>query len=90
MAEKFGLENRENLLIEEMSELTQAIIKQKRKRSCERLEESQEMIVNHITEEIADVLNLLEQFMYLLNCESDVEKIKSEKIQRTIEKVMRK
>lgn len=85
IANNYGSYHQENLLIEEMSELTKAICKKKRFEmtldDCYALEE----IKNNIIEEIADVRLLLKQLVYLYDCENEVEKIEELKIKRTME-----
>lgn len=78
IARYFGLDNQENMLIEEMAELTQAICK------CRRTKKG---ITNNLIEEIADVKLMLEQVIYLLNCEESVTAVENQKIQRTIERI---
>ena len=71
LAEYFGIKTQINQMIEEMAELTQAFCKQNRG------------ITSNIIEELADVSLVLEQLIYLLGCNDDIEKIQKEKIERT-------
>lgn len=60
IADHYGLDSQLNILQEELAELIQAVSKFRRERS------------NHIIEEIADVLLMLDQIVYLLNKEFNV------------------
>lgn len=63
---------------EEVYELIEAIIKHE-SLGCE---------YKHIVEEIADVLNMVEQFMYYYDIDiQDVIEIKHQKIDRTIDRI---
>lgn len=68
-------ENQLDLLIEEMSELTQAICKRKRNRE------------HNIPEEIADVLIVIEQVSKLLEIETEVELERVSKIRLLKQKI---
>ena len=74
MIEHFGLESQENMLIEEMSELTKELCKKKRG------------LKHNIIEEIVDVQIVLEQIITVLNTE-ELKKIKNVKIRR-LEKML--
>lgn len=78
IADFYGYENQSHILIEEMAELTQAIIKMYRKKW---LADDVEEEVRHIKEEIADVEICLDQIKYLLECD-DLDEIKRYKIDR--------
>ena len=71
--EHYGYENQLKKLVEELRELEQAVI--------------YEHPDEHIKEEIADVLNLIEQITHYKHWESDIYKIKYFKIQRQIERM---
>ena len=66
-------------MVEELSELTKAICKYQRF--------SLPGYRNDIVDEIADVEIMTSQLKFLLNAESDVEKIKKVKIQRQLERI---
>lgn len=74
IANLYGIEKQENQLIEEMSELIQAICKKRRDRP------------NNIIEELADVKLVLDQVIYLLNADGEIHDIMEEKINRTLER----
>lgn len=78
IADFYGYENQSYILIEEMAELTQAIIKMYRKRW---LTDNVEEEIRHIKEEIADVEICLDQIKYLLEVD-DLDEIKRYKIER--------
>ena len=71
IAEFFGMKTQTNQLIEEMSELTQALCKRNRG------------IKSNIVEELADVRLVLNQMIYLMDCEEEVQSIEKSKIERT-------
>lgn len=71
IAEFFGIKTQTNQLIEEMSELTQALCKRNRG------------IKSNIVEELADVRLVLNQMIYLMDCEEEVQSIEKSKIERT-------
>ena len=71
----YGIEAQENVAIEELSELIQAICHTHRCR------------VNNIAEEIADCEIMLEQLKIINNCSDDVEKIKIEKLDRLCQRL---
>jgi NTP pyrophosphatase (non-canonical NTP hydrolase) len=74
----FGEKEQEEVAIEEMAELTQAITHKHRGRE------------HNIPEEIADVEIMLEQLKIINNCASEVEYIKQQKINRLYNKVFDK
>ena len=77
IADHFGYEKQKNLLIEEMAELIQALNKFDRKKDEEAYE--------NIIEEMADVELTMEQAQYLLASDRQtIDKIKEEKIERTL------
>ncbi len=71
IAEFLGIKTQTNQLIEEMSELTQALCKKNRG------------IKSNIVEELADVRLVLNQMIYLMDCEEEVQAIEKSKIDRT-------
>ena len=77
IADHFGYEKQKNLLIEEMAELIQALNKFDRKKNEEAYE--------NVIEEMADVELTVEQTQYLLAVDRQtIDKIKEEKIERTL------
>lgn len=87
IAKKFGIDVRENFLIEEMSELTQAICK------CKRVRDSslsagidKEAVNKNLIEELADVKLVMEQLIYLLGCENEVIEAENQKYAKMLEK----
>lgn len=73
--ETYGEEAQENVAIEELSELIQAICHKHRGRR------------NNISEEIADCEIMLKQLKMINHCAEDVKKIRCEKIQRLYERL---
>lgn len=71
----FGAKNQEDIAIEEMSELTQAILHNRRGRA------------SNVPEEIADVLIAVEQLIMIHNCQEEVNGIKYHKLMRLQEKI---
>ena len=71
--EHYGYENQLKKLVEELRELEQAVI--------------YEHPDEHIKEEIADVLNLIEQITHYKHWEADIYKVKYFKIQRQLERI---
>lgn len=71
IADHFGLENQRIKIIEECSELITAIAKND---------------LENITEEIADVLIMVQQLMYLYDIEDNVKEMIEFKIKRTVER----
>lgn len=90
IANHFGLEGQFQQLIEEMSELTQAICKHKRKNG-----EGQPLldmvtarhVEENLIEEIADVKLVLEQVIFLLGAKEDIQQWVNKKVQRTIDRI---
>lgn len=76
--DSWGYESQAMMAVEEMSELTKEICKKYRKQDNYKDE--------NIIEEIADVLNMVEQLEYIFG-EEKVEKVREEKIQRTIKEL---
>ena len=75
ISEHRGLVSQELKLIEEMAELTKAILK--------RRIEGQENVI----EEMADVHVLLMQLVYLLDCGEEIEEIATQKVERELERI---
>lgn len=86
----YGIEHQLRKFQEEVFELNEAIITHELKKSVEYEIPLTEIIGTreHITEEIADVFNLVEQFMYFYNIDiQDVIEIKHKKIHRQLERI---
>lgn len=77
---KYGIESQHIQCIEEMSELTMALCKLKRYQDCDNKSD----IVENIKEELADVLNMIEQLIFYYGIE-DIEQIRTDKIKRILE-----
>ena len=86
----YGIQPQVDMMIEEMAELTQAICKHKRKNG-EGQPLSDAIAARHVEEnlieELADVKLVLEQVIFLLRAESDVQKVVNQKIERTLERI---
>ena len=86
----YGIEQQQRKFQEEVFELNEAIITHELKKSVEYEIPLTEIIGTreHIAEEIADVFNLVEQFMYFYNIDiQDVIGIKHKKIHRQLERI---
>lgn len=86
----YGIELQLRKFQEEVFELNEAIITHELKKSVEYEIPLTEIIGTreHIAEEIADVFNLVEQFMYFYNIDiQDVIEIKHKKIHRQLERI---
>lgn len=83
----YGVNAQQRQFNEETFELQEAIIEYENS-GCYDEEDSVEF-VNHIAEEIADVLNLIEQFMYYYDIDFDKEvlEIKHQKVARQLERI---
>lgn len=80
IANIYGYEPQSRQLIEEMAECTQAINKFWRNDyGCD--------YRKNLIEEIADVSIMLQQIIYLLNAENDVDDIVTEKINRQLKRI---
>ena len=73
------------ICIEEMAELTKELCKLERYRGTEK----ESMIIENIKEEIADVLNTVEQ-LYLYYGSEEIDKIRDFKLKRGLEKLNNK
>jgi NTP pyrophosphatase (non-canonical NTP hydrolase) len=79
----WGYEAQSRMCIEEMSELTKELCKVERFKNDQ---EKKEKIIENIKEEIADVLNTVEQMAYYYGIES-IEKIREEKIEKVMKRL---
>ena len=91
IANTFGLDHQKNQLIEEMSELTQAICKLNRIQVFGEVLPSKKVLgqalQENLIEEIADVKLVLEQVIFLLDAKEEVQQWMNKKVQRTIDKI---
>ena len=79
----YGKESQVDMAIEEMSELTKALLKERRNEKTEVIKSSAPLqFILNIIEEIADVEIMLEQLKMIFDCESQVDEMKSYKIER--------
>lgn len=87
----YGTYNRKNQLIEEMSELTQALCKHQRL-MCDRIfDMSQTEVYKNILEEIADVEICLDEIKHCLMVDEKLlNEIKQVKLERTDERIIKK
>ena len=81
----FGIQSETRICIEEMAELTKELCKLERYRGTEK----ESMIIENIKEEIADVLNTVEQ-LYLYYGSEEIDKIRDFKLKRGLEKLNNK
>jgi len=84
--EVWGENSQMLMAVEEMSELTKEICKFKRLENKYNPEDNEEKVkenLEHLREEIADVLNMAEQLEFIFG-EEEIEKIRKEKIERTL------
>ncbi len=83
---KYGAENQTNIAIEEMSELTKALLKHKRYVRLTEHEEANEqettMLYDNVTEEMADVIIMLVQLQMIYDNEKEVSKYIKSKVER--------
>ena len=85
--ETWGVEKQSTVAIEEMSELTKAICKLKRKLE---LGENTNKTLSNLKEEIGDVLNMVEQLEFVYGIE-EIEKNRQEKMERILnERILNK
>ena len=77
---KYGIESQHIQCIEEMGELIQSLCKLERYKGTS----SEQEVVDNIKEELADVLNMVEQLIYYYGID-DVENIRTSKIKRILE-----
>ena len=80
--DEYGISAESRLCIEEMSELIKEICKLERYRGTE----NESAIVESLKEEIADVLNTIEQ-LYLFYGPDDIDNIREAKLLRGIERI---
>lgn len=86
----YGINNQLKYIHSEYFELTEAIIKaeQFEPKSFIQLNANVKDYINHIAEEIADVICMLKQFQYYYGIEdSEIENIMKEKIDRQLRRI---
>lgn len=83
IARYYGFNSQSNVLVEEMSELTKEICKYNRAKDIT----EQEKIFYNIEEELADVIIMISQVLYLWADEKKVSKIIDEKILRQTKRI---
>lgn len=84
----YGKESQVDMAIEEMSELTKALLKERRNEK-EQVTKSAPPLqyITNIIEEIADVEIMLEQLKMLFDCGGQVDRVKDYKIERLKERL---
>lgn len=82
IAKHYGLEHQGDKLCEECAEVIQAWIKFKH----DGLEKTEYKWSCYI-QELADLSNVFEQMVYLMNCEKDISEISQSKIERTVKEI---
>ena len=88
IAGHYGYESQSGQLIEEMAELTQAVCKYRRAQGFgQETTVTKEDALENLIEEIADVEIMLEQVKHLLDCHGEVNFIKRQKINRTLQRM---
>ena len=81
--ETYGVNAQIDVAVEEMAELTKALVKDRR--NCTFSKDDLGILVKgrmSVYDGIADALIMLEQIKMIFDCEKDVEEIKGQKIQR--------
>lgn len=92
-AKYYGYEAQSNQLVEECAELIQAVNKYRRAGAHlgQPTEATENVALNNLVEEIADVELMLEQVKYLLQIpEDDIVAVKQYKVNRTVERIQAK
>lgn len=85
----YGYEAQSNQLVEECAELIQAVNKYRRARAADK--DREQIALDNLVEEIADVEIMLEQVKDLLKIpEEDIQAIKLYKVNRTRERIVDK
>lgn len=88
LADYYGFDNQSDKTIEECAELIQAIEKYKEnERNNYMNEDEKQEYRQHMIEEIADVQIMLDQLVYLLNCEEEMKKVIEYKVKRQLERI---
>lgn len=92
-AKYYGYEAQSNQLVEECAELIQAVNKYRRAgaRLGQPVDATENVALDNLVEEIADVELMLEQIKYLLQIpEEDIVAVKQYKVNRTKERIQAK
>lgn len=85
--DNYGVNNQQRKLAEETWELQEAILEFEHD-DYTYYPEVEKSLKEHITEEIADVMNLLEEFIEHYNIDRfDIAKIMEQKVKRTLERM---
>ena len=85
---KYGKHSQVDMAIEEMSELTKALLKERRNEKTEVTKSAVPLpLILNIIEEIADVEIMTEQLKMIFDCRGQVEEVKSCKIDRLKERL---
>ena len=88
MIDRFGEDSQIDVCIEEMSELTKELIKYKRAKIHEA--EKNNSRVEHVLEEIGDVMFMFEYMKYIFNLnDEEIKKIVEVKAKRTAERYLK-
>jgi hypothetical protein len=91
IAKHYGLHRQEEQLIEEMAELTKAIIDKRRYENGTLYKtKSQSALERDIVEELADVKIVLEQLTYLMGAQDMVENWMEYKVDRELRRISEK
>lgn len=91
--EKYGIRAQEDMFIEESAELIKAVLKFRRleTKTLQNLNEDytaeMKVLMDNITEEIADVEITIAQLKIMFDCEKDVEEQKEYKLNRLKERM---
>ena len=86
VAESYNIETQIDVLIEEMSELTKALLKNRRAHKGQ-TKESVRNTEQSIIEEVADVEIMIQQIIYLFEIEDEVLEIIESKLVRQLERI---
>lgn len=82
----WGVDKQIDMAIEEMSELTKALLKVRR--SANKGADIQAETYDNVCEEIADVVNMVEQMRYIFDSEK-IDLYIEQKLERTLEKIIK-
>lgn len=89
IADCYGVEKQKNQLIEEMAELTQAIIKLWRfKRGVLHKAITEKELMDNLIEEMADVKLVLDQLIYLMDAAAEVQDVMEYKVKREMNRIL--
>ena len=89
IADCYGVEKQKNQLIEEMAELTQAIIKLWRfKRGVLHKAITEKELMDNLIEEMADVKLVLDQLTYLMGAAAEMQDVMEYKVKREMNRIL--